>query len=210
MLLSSSILFYCWSCCCTVWGFPCETASKSLLPRPRFGSATPAMSLSNLLPSSSPWSLRGRVWREALICFCPSAVQRQPGVVSYQDRFSHSWETQHSWAAGKKVNLETPSQAEPVSHCSNLSVQGHGLLCTSELLSGHLILILLKIEVIMKRECDKLVSWGWFVLSPHAHLKLKRISVVSICQFEWLEYILNIWFWKCQLTWKKGHEDTTN
>lgn len=64
ILLSSSILFYCWACCCTVWNFPWETASKSLLPKCQFGSATPAMSLSNLLPSPS-WE-GGRVWREAL------------------------------------------------------------------------------------------------------------------------------------------------
>lgn len=156
ILLSSSILFYCWACCCTVWNFPWETASKSLLPKCQFGSATPAMSLSNLLPSPS-WE-GGRVWREALDASAQALSSSSQEWSGTSRVLGTAGKHNSHGLLGKKINLVTPSQAEPVYHCNNLSVKGHALQCTSELFSAPFMLLLLKIEVIMKRAHDKLVS----------------------------------------------------
>lgn len=120
-----------------------------------------------------------------------------PALVLFLYGFSCSWGAQHLWTAGRKVNLVMPSQPDPVYHCSNLKVTGRVLGCTRELL-WHVRPLYIDFPHGPVEGWSHKEKSIWqagvvgvkFVLSAHTYLKLKRISVVSICQFDLVLFLI--------------------
>lgn len=156
------------------------------------------------LPQLCPWAAS---YHPLLLAFKGKGVQGScpaaRGVIWYQlwvlflYDFSCSWRTQHLWTAGRKVNLVMPSQPDPVYHCSNLKVTGRVLGCTRELL-WHVRPLYIDFPHGPVEGWSHKEKSIWqagvvgvkFVLSAHTYLKLKRISVVSICQFDLVLFLI--------------------